>query len=225
MCMPDGSAMPCIPITAHASGTTNGMRMAIVPQLVPVVNAVIEARIKTMAGIKATGSAPASNVTRYAAVFSAAVTSDNDQARTRIIMPNNVARNPPYQASTVSWTERIPWPIVIAAATSTPTKLEYIIDLYGSVVARMSVKVAPWPSVYILIARTTISVIIGTNALTARSGIFPFGANSSPSSAGRASSLSGLTIPLRARTSALYIGPKSSPDADTSNTNMIASIG
>ena len=51
-------------MTAQASGSTRGIRIAIVPQLVPVVNAVIAARTNTTAGINAAGIASASKVTR-----------------------------------------------------------------------------------------------------------------------------------------------------------------
>jgi len=87
MCIPVGSAIPCTTITAHASGMINGTRIAMVPQLVPVVKAVIAARMNAIAGISSTGNESASSVTRYGAVFSAAVTSDNDHANTRIIFP------------------------------------------------------------------------------------------------------------------------------------------
>ena len=90
--MPLGSAIPCTIMTAQASGITNGIRIAIVPQLVPVVNAVIAASMKAIAGINATGIESANSVTKNFAVLTAAVTSDNDHANMRIIMPNSVAR-------------------------------------------------------------------------------------------------------------------------------------
>ena len=47
--------MPLTLITAQASGTTSGIRMPIVPQLVPVANAVTAASTNTTAGTHAAG--------------------------------------------------------------------------------------------------------------------------------------------------------------------------
>ena len=48
--MCSGLAMPFICITAQHNGTTNGINMPNVPQLVPVVKAVIADNINTVAG-------------------------------------------------------------------------------------------------------------------------------------------------------------------------------
>ncbi len=111
------------------------------------------------------------------------------------------------------------------AATSTPTNDEYIIALYGWVVARMSVSVEPSPRAIKLAPNAMIMTIMGMNALKARNGIFSFGTNSSPSSAGNDSCKTGLTWPRRARSSAVYIGPKSLPVEAIINTKIIARIG
>ncbi len=55
MCIPDGSATPETVMTAQVSGRTSGNRIPIVPQLVPVENAVIAARTNTTAGTIAAG--------------------------------------------------------------------------------------------------------------------------------------------------------------------------
>ncbi len=55
MCMSFASVMPLTLMTAHASGTTSGTRMPIVPQLVPVANAVIAASVNTATGTQAAG--------------------------------------------------------------------------------------------------------------------------------------------------------------------------
>ena len=59
-------------------------------------------------------------------------------------MPNMVARE--YRRTRRQWfhaRNRIRWPILRHAATSTPTKDEYIIALYGSVDSSISVSVSP----------------------------------------------------------------------------------
>ncbi len=49
------SVMPLTLITAHDSGTTSGTSMPMVPQLVPVANAVMPASTNTAAGTQAAG--------------------------------------------------------------------------------------------------------------------------------------------------------------------------
>ncbi len=77
MCICSGLCMSLAPITAQLNGMTSGINMPIVPQLVPVVNAVTAERINTVAGTSATGRLSARIETRYWAVCNASVTLDN----------------------------------------------------------------------------------------------------------------------------------------------------
>ena len=121
--------MPFACSTAHVSGTTSGINMPSVPQLVPVVNAVIADNTKTIAGTSGGDSVSASIDTRYLAVWRSTVTADNDQARTSTIMANIIAFTPPNQASTVSCPDSIPCMVVITAAVTAPSSDAHIMAL------------------------------------------------------------------------------------------------
>ena len=86
MCMLDGSATPLTLMTAQVSGTTSGNRIPIVPQLVPVVNAVNAASTNTTAGTSAGGSESAitpMGLSGFARMNALSRRNDNPQAASR----------------------------------------------------------------------------------------------------------------------------------------------
>ncbi len=100
-------------------GTTNGIKIAIVPQLEPVANAIVPESKKTKVGRSSGVSRSLNKEVKNSTIPISSSTADSPQAKMRITIVGKINFIPANQALTVSDKVKMPWEIDnIAAAIS-----------------------------------------------------------------------------------------------------------
>ena len=199
-----------------ASGTTNGKRMAIVPQEVPVAKLTAAAITKTAAGRSPGASPSPMSWIRYSAVWTSSQMPPSAQARTRMAAARSIDFIPSTHASIASPRESARVTRESTMATKPPAVDAQRSALRESALPKMFRKLSaspswrtaarPWKYMPRIATRTTVRT--GPKPSSARGGAAFSKALESKSEAGRAPGR--LTWPVvRARTSARRIGPKS----------------
>src|SRR5699024_5384859 len=112
--------------TFQVSGMTSGIKIPIVPQLVPVANEIKADSTKMRAGINPAGIASLRAEPKNSAVCNTSVVCARDHANSSTIIAKSIDLRPSYHDSTVSSKVKIRWPTDITAATITLSREPHI---------------------------------------------------------------------------------------------------